>query len=104
MLRRVYEIADDHRLITMNVFHAGDGNLHPLILFDGREEGVWDRVHHAGTEILETCIAAGGVLTGEHGVGDREARADAAALLARRSRRAKLGSATRSIPTVRPTP
>jgi glycolate oxidase len=69
VLRRVYEIADAHRLITMNVFHAGDGNLHPLILFDGREAGVWDRVHHAGTEILETCIAAGGVLTGEHGVG-----------------------------------
>jgi glycolate oxidase len=69
VLRRVYEIADAYRLITMNVFHAGDGNLHPLILFDGREEGVWDRVHHAGTEILETCIAAGGVLTGEHGVG-----------------------------------
>ena len=64
-----YEIADAHRLITMNVFHAGDGNLHPLIVFDGREPGVWDRVHHAGNEILETCIAAGGVLTGEHGVG-----------------------------------
>ena len=69
VLRRVYEIADDHRVVTMNVFHAGDGNLHPLIVFDGREPGVWDRVHHAGTEILETCIAAGGVLTGEHGVG-----------------------------------
>jgi glycolate oxidase len=69
VLRRVYEIADEHRLVTMNVFHAGDGNLHPLILFDGRDAGVWDRVHHAGTEILETCIAAGGVLTGEHGVG-----------------------------------
>jgi glycolate oxidase len=69
VLRRVYEIADAHRLVTMNVFHAGDGNLHPLVLFDAREEGVWDRVHRAGAEILETCIAAGGVLTGEHGVG-----------------------------------
>jgi glycolate oxidase subunit GlcD len=69
VLRRVYEIADDHSLITMNVFHAGDGNLHPLIVFDRREPGVWDRVHHAGTEIIETCISAGGVLTGEHGVG-----------------------------------
>jgi glycolate oxidase len=69
VLRRVYEIADDHSLITMNVFHAGDGNLHPLIVFDRREPGVWERVHHAGTDIIETCIAAGGVLTGEHGVG-----------------------------------
>ncbi len=69
VLRRVYEIADAHRLIVMNVFHAGDGNLHPLLVFDGREDGVWERVHAAGTEILETCIDAGGVLTGEHGVG-----------------------------------
>ncbi len=69
VLRRVYEIADDHELITMNVFHAGDGNLHPLIVFDRREPGVWERVYDAGNEILTTCIAAGGVLTGEHGVG-----------------------------------
>jgi len=69
VLMRVYEIADAHELVTMNVFHAGDGNLHPLIVFDRREPGVWERVHDAGTEILETCIAAGGVLTGEHGVG-----------------------------------
>jgi glycolate oxidase len=69
VLRRVYEIADAHSLIVMNVFHAGDGNLHPLLVFDRREPGVWDRVHAAGIEILETCIAAGGVLTGEHGVG-----------------------------------
>jgi len=53
----------------MNVFHAGDGNLHPLIVFDRREPGVWDRVYAAGNEILTMCIAAGGVLTGEHGVG-----------------------------------
>ena len=58
-----------HELITMNVFHAGDGNLHPLIVFDRREPGVWERVYDAGTEILTTCIEAGGVLTGEHGVG-----------------------------------
>ena len=69
VLRRVYEIADENQLVTMNVFHAGDGNLHPLIVFDRRQPGVWERVHDAGTEILETCIAAGGVLTGEHGVG-----------------------------------
>src|SRR6266566_3448684 len=69
VLRRVYEIADAHALITMNVFHAGDGNLHPLIVFDRREPGVWERVYDAGNEILTTCIDAGGVLTGEHGVG-----------------------------------
>jgi glycolate oxidase len=69
VLRRVYEIADAHSLITMNVFHAGDGNLHPLIVFDRREPGVWERVYGAGNEILTTCIDAGGVLTGEHGVG-----------------------------------
>ena len=87
VLRRVYEIADDHRVVTMNVFHAGDGNLHPLIVFDGREPGVWDRVHHAGTEILETCIAAGRCAHGRTRRGDREARPDAAAVLTRRPRR-----------------
>jgi glycolate oxidase len=69
VLRRVYAIADAHELIVMNVFHAGDGNLHPLLVFDRREPGVWDRVYAAGTEILEACLDAGGVLTGEHGVG-----------------------------------
>ncbi len=69
VLRRVYEIASEYELIVMNVFHAGDGNLHPLLVFDSREAGIWERVHAAGTEILETCLAAGGVLTGEHGVG-----------------------------------
>src|SRR5206468_1114754 len=69
VLRRVYEIADAYDIIVMNVFHAGDGNLHPLLVFDQREPGVWDRVHAAGTEILDACLDAGGVLTGEHGVG-----------------------------------
>ncbi len=69
VLRGVYDIADAHALVTMNVFHAGDGNLHPLIVFDRREPGVWDRVYSAGNEILTMCIDAGGVLTGEHGVG-----------------------------------
>ena len=69
VLRRVYEIADAHDLIVMNVFHAGDGNLHPLLVFDRREPGVWERVYAAGTEILDACLDAGGVLTGEHGVG-----------------------------------
>ena len=53
VLRRVYDIADAHQLTTMNVFHAGDGNLHPLIVFDRREPGVWERVYEAGNEILD---------------------------------------------------
>ncbi len=69
VLEQVYEIADRHRLIVMNVFHAGDGNLHPLLLFDGREPGVLDRVHAAGAEIITASLDAGGVLSGEHGIG-----------------------------------
>jgi len=69
VLRQVYEIAERHDLIMMNVFHAGDGNLHPLIVFDRRIPGTMERVHAAGTEIIEACVAAGGVLSGEHGIG-----------------------------------
>jgi len=69
VLRRVYAIAAEERLTMMNVFHAGDGNLHPLIVFDAREPGIWQRVHDAGDAILEACVAAGGVLSGEHGIG-----------------------------------
>jgi glycolate oxidase len=69
VLEQVYAIAECHDLIVMNVFHAGDGNLHPLLLFDAREPGVLDRVHAAGREIVEASLAAGGVLSGEHGIG-----------------------------------
>ena len=69
VLEQVYEIADRHDVVVMNVFHAGDGNLHPLLLFDAREEGTLERVHAAGAEILRASLAAGGVLSGEHGVG-----------------------------------
>lgn len=69
VLRTVYEVAAEHRLTMMNVFHAGDGNLHPLIVFDSAEPGIWERVTAAGEAILEACIAAGGVLSGEHGIG-----------------------------------
>ena len=69
VLRQVYTIAAEQQLTMMNVFHAGDGNLHPLIVFDAREPGVWERVHRAGDEILAACVAAGGVLSGEHGIG-----------------------------------
>ena len=69
VLNHVYEIAKRHDLLVMNVFHAGDGNLHPLLIFDKREPGIMDRVHAAGEEIVRVSIAAGGVLSGEHGIG-----------------------------------
>ncbi len=69
VLEQIYEIAERHELIVMNVFHAGDGNLHPLLVFDGREPGILDRVHAAGAEIMTASLDAGGVLSGEHGVG-----------------------------------
>jgi glycolate oxidase len=69
VLHQVYAIASEQRLTMMNVFHAGDGNLHPLIVFDQREPGIWERVHAAGDAILRACVDAGGVLSGEHGIG-----------------------------------
>ncbi len=69
VLRQVYAIAARHELLVMNVFHAGDGNLHPLLVFDAREPGVMARVHAAGEEIVAASLAAGGVLSGEHGIG-----------------------------------
>ena len=69
VLAQVYEIAARHDLLVLNVFHAGDGNLHPLLVFDGREPGVMKRVHAAGEEIVRASVAAGGVLSGEHGIG-----------------------------------
>src|SRR5438105_13306825 len=56
-------------LRCMNVFHAGDGNLHPLILFDANAQDSWERAERFGTEILELCVQPGGTITGEHGVG-----------------------------------
>ena len=69
VLETVYAVAEEQRLTMMNVFHAGDGNLHPLIVFDAREPGIWLRVTDAGDAILSACVAAGGVLSGEHGIG-----------------------------------
>lgn len=69
VLDQVYEIAHSHGLQVLNVFHAGDGNLHPLLIFDKREPGVMDRVHEAGRRIVEVSISVGGVLSGEHGIG-----------------------------------
>ncbi len=69
VLTRVYEIAEAHDLMMGNVFHAGDGNLHPLIVFDKREPGIMERVMAAGRAIIEACVDAGGMLSGEHGIG-----------------------------------
>jgi len=68
-LERVGAIAERHRLAHGNVFHAGDGNLHPLLLFDARDADQVERVHVAATETMEACVALGGTITGEHGVG-----------------------------------
>ncbi len=69
VLERIGEIGAAHELVIMNVFHAGDGNLHPLIAFDRRDAEQVERVHAAGAEIISACVAVGGVLSGEHGIG-----------------------------------
>src|SRR5271154_3266749 len=68
-LRRIEEIGKKYRLEIGNIFHAGDGNLHPLILFDARDAEQFKRVVSAADEIIQYCITAGGAITGEHGVG-----------------------------------
>ena len=68
-LRRVGEMSRRAGLRCANVFHAGDGNLHPLILFDGREPGALERAEALAGEILRMCIEMGGSITGEHGIG-----------------------------------
>jgi glycolate oxidase len=69
MLRRTREIGTKYNLEIGNVFHAGDGNIHPVILFDERDPDQVRRVIAAGNEILDECIACGGSVTGEHGIG-----------------------------------
>ena len=69
VLEEIERIAVRHDLIIMNVFHAGDGNLHPLIAFDRRDAEQVERVHAAGEDIIHACVAVGGVLSGEHGIG-----------------------------------
>lgn len=69
VLVRVGEIAEQYRIRVANVFHAGDGNLHPCIPYDGRDEDERARVLEAGREILELCVAVGGTISGEHGIG-----------------------------------
>jgi glycolate oxidase len=69
VLVAITHICDRHGLRVANIFHAGDGNLHPLILYDSNNAEQAERAEQAGNEILELCVASGGCLTGEHGVG-----------------------------------
>ncbi|MCH8089658.1 MAG: FAD-binding protein [Chloroflexi bacterium] len=69
VMKRVAEICRRYEVSVANVLHAGDGNLHPIILFNERDEGMKEKVLEAGGEIMRVCIDAGGALTGEHGIG-----------------------------------
>ena len=73
-MRAVAQIGARYDFPVANVFHAGDGNLHPCLLFDEREAGATARVLEAGAEIMRVCVDAGGALTGEHGVGFEKQR------------------------------
>ena len=65
----VYAVAEKHQVGVANIFHAGDGNLHPCFYFDDRVPGAVERVVEAGEEIMRRCVELGGSLTGEHGIG-----------------------------------
>ncbi len=69
VLARLRELSAHYGLRVANVFHAGDGNLHPLILYDANLPGELERAEEFGADILRLCVKVGGVLTGEHGVG-----------------------------------
>jgi len=69
VLSRIEKLAQQYKLGIVNVFHAGDGNLHPLILYDVSIEGELERAEELGGKILEVCVEVGGTITGEHGVG-----------------------------------
>jgi glycolate oxidase len=68
-LNRISEICRSHNLRVANIFHAGDGNLHPLIMYNANDQDEKMRAERCGEEILELCVDLGGCLTGEHGVG-----------------------------------
>ena len=68
-LETIYQLSEKYQLGVANVFHAGDGNLHPLILYDANQPGQLEQAEAFGGEILETCVELGGTITGEHGVG-----------------------------------
>jgi len=69
VLKRISDLSEEYGQTVVNVFHAGDGNLHPLILFDANNEGELERTEELGGKILNFCVEVGGTITGEHGVG-----------------------------------
>ncbi|MDH5354969.1 MAG: FAD-binding protein [Gammaproteobacteria bacterium] len=69
VLNEIRRLSEEYKLPVANVFHAGDGNLHPLILYDANNEGELEKTEELGSKILQLCIAQGGTITGEHGVG-----------------------------------
>ncbi|MFB3107689.1 MAG: FAD-linked oxidase C-terminal domain-containing protein, partial [Pseudomonadales bacterium] len=69
VLQQIESLSVEYKLRVANVFHAGDGNLHPLILYDADIPGELEKAEAMGGRILELCVAAGGTITGEHGVG-----------------------------------
>jgi glycolate oxidase len=69
VLGRISELSERYGLAVANVFHAGDGNLHPLILYDANKPGELEQAEAFGADILGLCVAVGGTVTGEHGVG-----------------------------------
>ena len=69
VLTRITEMSEEYGLAVANVFHAGDGNLHPLIMYDANQPGELERTEEFGGKILELCVEVGGTITGEHGVG-----------------------------------
>jgi len=69
VLLKIKELSKKHKLRVANVFHAGDGNLHPLILYDANKPGELDSAESFGADILKLCVSVGGVLSGEHGIG-----------------------------------
>jgi glycolate oxidase len=73
VLGQIDQLASEHDLQVANVFHAGDGNLHPLVLYDAAVPGQAERAEHLATAIVELCVEQGGSITGEHGVGSDKA-------------------------------
>ncbi len=74
VLTEIRRLSEHHGLRVANVFHAGDGNLHPLILFDANQPGQFEKTEAFGNDILELCVRVGGCITGEHGVGMEKIR------------------------------
>ncbi|MGF1668672.1 MAG: FAD-binding oxidoreductase [Acidimicrobiia bacterium] len=71
-MNEVYRIAEKYGITMLNVFHAGDGNLHPIMAFDGSQPGAFETVRAAAEELVEVCVRNGGVLSGEHGIGQEK--------------------------------